>query len=379
MGEDIKVGKNVGIITFHHSYNCGSMLQAYALQTVVERLGFRTHILNFSNEGQRRLYSVLFPLNSPKNVLKDLILLPRRSRIARNFEAYELFIAKRLHVDGPVVSDPADLTDKGFDTIITGSDQVWNVTIEDGDDAYFLPWAKNVRRVAYAPSFGARNPAVFADDPRRYASYLQGFDALSIRERNGQRWIRELAGLDVPVLLDPTLLLDSTDYADIEETMPGLPEHYLFYYSPGYSRDINRLVENVAKKTGLPVVAFNAKSYYMKGMNLTSSFLLPAVESPATYLALIKNADVVFTTSFHGTIFSSVYRKPFWTVKNGGMFGDDDRVLTLVDTLGIDQRLCPIEYDDSVDYLSMPDWTVYEQRLGAERERSLEWLAAALG
>ena len=135
----------------------------------------------------------------------------------------------------------------------------------------------------------------------------------------------------------------------------------------------------MSKKYGLPVVAFNAKSFYLKGMNIVSSFSLPPEESPATYLTLIKNADVVFTTSFHGTIFSTVYRKPFWTVKNGGMFGDDDRVLTLAATLNIEDRVCPIAFDNEVDYLSSPNWGNYEKALAAERIRAYAWLARALG
>lgn len=370
--------KRVGILTFHHSYNCGSMMQAYALQTIVSRMGYRPSIINFSNEGQRRLYGTFFPVDSPKNVVKNAILLPRKARIERNNGAYERFMADHFELDGPVVSDPCMLTSDGFDAVIAGSDQVWNVTIDDGDDAYFLPWVRGARRVAYAPSFGAKNPREHSDNPQRYADYLTAFDAVSIRERNGQRWIRELAGLDVPVVLDPTLLLDACDYSALEQSVPGLPERYIFYYSPGYSTDINWLVERVSKKYGLPVVAFNAKHFYLNGMNLSSKFLLPSVESPATYLSLIKNASVVFTTSFHGTIFSTVYRKPFWTVKNGGMFGDDDRVLTLAATLGIEDRLCPIAFDDGIDYLSEPDWALFEDSLSAEREKSMAWLSSAL-
>lgn len=372
------MGKRVGIITFHRSYNCGSMMQTYALQTMVERLGHSPRIINFSNEGQKALYSALFPWNSPKNLIKNLVLLPHRAHVLRGYAEYERFISDNFKVTGAIVSDMSELTDDGLDVVIAGSDQVWNVTIEDGDDAYFLPWVSHAKKVAYAPSFGAKNPSVYADAPELYAGYLSDFDALSVRENNGCRWIRDLIGIDVPVLLDPTLLLDATDYENLEADLPALPDRYIFYYSPGYSSDINRLIEAVSKKYGIPVIAFNAKHFYVKGMNLMSSFSLPPKEGPAAYLSLIKKASVVFTTSFHGTIFSTIYRKPFWTIKNGGMFGDDDRVLTLVSSLGIDDRLCPIAFDDDLDYLSMPDWTAYEDALDKEREKSILWLSRAL-
>lgn len=377
MGEHM-MGKHVGILTFHRSHNCGSMMQAYALQTVIRDMGHNPEIINFSNEGQQRLYGAAFPSDSLKNLIKNAILLPRRGRLAQNREAYERFIADHFNLSGPVVNDPSLLSDEGFDVVVAGSDQVWNITIDDGDDAYYLPWVLHAKKVAYAPSFGAKNPERFAEDPRKYSNFLKGFDSLSVRERNGRDWIRRLAGIDVPVLLDPTLLIGRERYERLEMPLSNLPDRYLFYYSPSYSSDINSLVEEVSKKYGLPVVAFNARNFYVKGMNVTSSFSLPDVESPATYLSLIKHASVVFTTSFHGTIFSAMYRRPFWTVKNGGMFGDDDRVLTLASTLGIEDRLCPIAFDGRADYLSEPDWESIEDALLGKREESKAWLASAL-
>ena len=367
----------VGILTLHHSYNCGSMLQAFALQETLERMGHEVRVINFSNEGQARLYSVLERPTSLKRIVKDLLLAPRAGRIRRNFAAYERFMTEHLHLDGPVVRHREELDDAGYDAVIAGSDQVWNVTIDDGDDAYFLPWVTGARRVAYAPSFGARSIARFSPDPRVHAGWLKDFDALSIRERNGRRWIRELIGVDVPVLLDPTLLLDAGDYAPLEHRPPGLPGEYLFYYAPSYSRPINRFVAAIAKRHGLAVVAFNAKTFYVKGMGLTG-FVLPAVEGPAAYLALIRGAAAVVTTSFHGTVFSTIYRRPFWTVKNGGMYHDDDRVLTLLEALGLQDRLVPPSFDSGRDWLAAPDFEGPAARIAVGGRDARAFLARAL-
>ena len=85
-----------------------------------------------------------------------------------------------------------------------------------------------------------------------------------------------------------------------------------------------------------------------------TGFRLPAVESPAVYLALIRGAAAVVTTSFHGTVFSTIYRRPFWTVKNGGMYHDDDRVLTLLEALGLRDRLVPSSFERGRDWLGLP-------------------------
>ena len=354
------------------------MMQTFALQTVIKKLGHNPKILNFSNLGQQRLYRTLFPVNSIKNIVKNVILLPHKSKIDNNNRAYERFISENLIVDGKVINNMGDLSDDPFDIIVTGSDQVWNVTIEDGDLAYFLPWVKKAKKVAYAPSFGAKNPAKYAEDPRQIANLLKDIDFLSIRENNGKDWIKDLVGVDAEVVLDPTLLLVKEDYESLEANLSGMPSEYIFYYSPGFSSEINDLIEAISEKYKLPVIAFSAKSYYIKGMNFTSSFALPEYENPSVYLSLIKNASMVFTTSFHGTIFSILYGKVFWTVKNGGMFGDDDRVRTLLNMLELNDRLCAIEYDNQFDYRSEPNWDAIYSKLHDNRLHSMKWLEAAL-
>ena len=179
------------------------------------------------------------------------------------------------------------------------------------------------------------------------------------------------------LLLDPTLLLKQDDYIEIESHDLKLPPRYIFYYSPGYSRDINRLVYKISQKYDLPVIAFNTKTFYVKGMQF-SGFRLPEIENPSTYLQLIKNAEMIITTSFHGTVFSTIYRKNFWTVKNGGMFGDDDRVKTLMYLLDLEDRMIPIEFDNSFDYLKEKNYKKYEELLEKEQKRAYRYLKRML-
>ena len=189
--------------------------------------------------------------------------------------------------------------------------------------------------------------------------------------------INDLIDEKVPVLLDPTLLLDETDYLKIASPNLNLPRKYIFYYSPGYNRNINKLVKKISKKYNLPVIAFNTKSFYAKGMNF-SSFSLSEMENPATYLTLIKNATLIITTSFHGTIFSTIFRKKFWTVKNGGMFGTDDRVMTLMRNLDLKDRLVNIKFDEKFDYLKIKNYQNYEKKLKELKKISMEYLTKCL-
>lgn len=369
--------KRVGIITFHHSYNCGSMLQAFALQSVVEQLGYEAEIIDFSNAGQKQLYSVTQPNNTIKNILKNIILFPYKARIKKNFDSFEEFKNTEFHLSLESYSHMEQLTDSRYFSVVTGSDQVWNITIEDGDDAYYLPWVKKARKVAYAPSFGAKNVMKYADNPEKYKTYLSDFKALSIREVNGKRWIKDLVGKDVPVLLDPTLLLDASDYDRIADKSLNLPDKYIFFYSPSYQKNIVHLVECVSKKYHLPVIAFNTKTFYVKGMQRTG-FKLPEIENPRSYLTLIKKATLIMTTSFHGTVFPTIFRKRVWVIKNGGMFGDDDRVKTLIKELGIEDRLIPIEYKEYFNYMKMVDYSYYDKELPILQNMAIQFLKDSL-
>lgn len=369
--------EKIGIITFHNSYNCGSMLQSFALQTILKRRSICNEIIDFSNDGQRCVYSVFDQRKNIKGFLKNVIIFFYQDKIRKNFNCYEKFKTDHFDLSHKKYVSSDELTDSEYTTVITGSDQVWNITIEDGDNAYFLPWVKSAKKVAYAPSFGAKNILKYSKEPEVYRQYINDFDFLSIRENNGKAWLKELVNKDVPVVLDPTLLLTEKDYEIVVDETIKLPEKYIFYYSPGYKQNINQLVSKISKKYHLPVIAFNQKSFVTKGM-MFSKFQLPEREDPSVYLQLIKHASLVITTSFHGTIFSTIYRKKFWTIRNGGMFGDDDRVLTLMDDLNLKDRLIGIEFDNNFDYMQKKDYTDYEKRLGIRRQASEEYLDSCL-
>jgi len=370
--------KKIGLLTFHASHNCGSMLQAYALQTKLIDLGYDVEIINFSNKGQRDLYNIFYKNNNIKNILKNILIFPHLKRIKQNINNYNKFIKDNLKLSKMLYKNNRELIEENldYDIYVCGSDQIWNITICDGDEAYFLPFVKKHPKIAYAPSFGAKNIQKYTTDVQKYSNYIKDFSSLSIRENNGKKWIKNLTNIDVPVLLDPTLLIEKKEYEKIEQPIK-LPSKYIFYYAPGYMESINKFVSKVSKKYNMPVIVFNSKQYYIKGLKY-KGFILPEIENPSSYLWLIKNAQLVFTTSFHGTIFSSIYRKNFWTLKNGGMFGDDDRVKTLVEKLHIEDRLILPNFDKNFNYLEKPNYSLYENSFKHLVKSSNEYLEKAL-
>lgn len=367
----------IGIITFHNSYNCGSMLESYAMQTIIERLGLNAEIINFSNENQRRLYRVTYKNNSLKNMVKNVLILPAHKRIKCNNKKYEEFKNRYFHLTKGY-NDMQQLSDEDYSVVIAGSDQIWNITIDDADDAYFLPWVKKAKKVAYAPSFGAKKIADNTKDVQKYINFLNDFNALSIREKNGQKWIKEMINKNVPVLLDPTLLLEKEDYDKLVADDVKIENKFIFFYSPDFKSNICQYVKQIANKYHLKVITWSTKQYYAKGVK-RYGFELPPYENPAMYLYLLKNAELVMTTSYHGTIFSTLYRKKFITVKNGGMYGNDDRVITLLEQLNMMDRLIPHEFDENFDYLANVDYEKYDKNIGELKEKSIVYLEENVG
>ena len=364
----------VGIITFHNSYNCGSMLETYAMQESVRNY-FEPEIVNYSSEGQKRLYSVLRKNNSIKNIAYNILSIPAVRRIAKNNEKYREFQKKFFKLSDNVSEEK--ISDADYAAVVAGSDQIWNITIADYNDVYFLNWVKNAKKIAYSPSFGAKNPAKHSKDINQIKEYLSDFDALSIREKNGQKWLADLGFKNVPVLLDPTLLLEQKDYKPLEDNECTPKEKYIFFYSPHFDKDMCSFVKKVAKKYGYKVITWSTRAYFIKAI-WRFGFKLPKYENPSVYLSLIKNAELVFTTSYHGTIFSTIYRKKFFCLKNGGMYGDDDRVRTLLEQLNMMDRLIEYNFDDSFDYFSDVDYYKYEESIKPLKKKSQEYLEKSL-
>lgn len=371
--------KKVGILTFHASHNCGSMMQAYAMQKQMEKMGLENEIIDFQNEGQKDMYAVVHKKKNIKNFIKNSLLLFSREKIQRQWDDYEEFKNKTFKLSSEKYSNYNELlkSNDKYNIFLSGADQIWNITIKDSDDCYFLNFVDNNKtKIAYSPSFGAKNILEYSDNPAKYEKFLKSYNHISIRENNGKKWIKDLINEDVPVVLDPTLLLEKDDYECLIESS-GVKGDYIFYYAPTYSRKIDSFVKSISKKYKMPVVVWNASEYYMK-KEYINGFKLPYKINPGTYLDLIKNAKLVITTSFHGTIFSTIYRKKFFVIKNGNMYSTDDRVITLVNELAIENRLIEPNFDSNCNYFEDVDYNQYEKNLSRLQKESIDFLRGSL-
>ncbi|MEL0622236.1 polysaccharide pyruvyl transferase family protein [Marinomonas arenicola] len=372
--------KKVGLITYHASHNIGSMLQTYALQSVlIEEFDCDVEIINFSSKEQRNMYS-LFPRVTSLNVLiKNVINFFSYPLLKSRFNDFELFIERYFSLTISSYDSTSQLyeLDNKYDVLICGSDQIWNVNCTDFDEAYFLPFSSKTKKVSYAPSLGGRNILNSDVDLEKYKNYLENFNFLSVREKNGKKWLDELTGKDFEIVADPTILVNR----DVWEKIVSPREFdfdYIFFYGVPFSSETYAIVKKISKELNLPVIMLDAKSWIYKG-NFLKGIKLSKHSSPNDYLSLIKYSKLVITTSFHGSIFSTVFNKNFWAVTYKDTNPDDDRIATLLSQLKLSERLIYLEEYKKYDLLEDVDYSDFEKNINDFKDKSFKFLADSIG
>ena len=364
----------IGIITFHASNNCGSMLQAYALQNIIKKeFGFSSEIINFSNINQQDMYALFRKMDSFKDVGINIATSIFYNKFKRHYDDYKKFADEKFELSKGAYETAEELEKiyQNYDVLITGSDQVWNILCRDTDDAYYLNFAKNIKKIAYAPSFGSTNIIEVLEDTTKYKNYLLDFHALSCRENNGSKWIKELTGREAPVLLDPTLLLSAEEWDKLID-VTDKDEKYIFYYAFKYSEEVNEKVRMISNKFKMPVIIIDVKSWLKKGIKY--GFKISKNGGPLTFLKLLRNASLVLTTSFHGTVFSIIYHKKFWFIDSSMHNKNDDRAFTLLESVGLEDRMVKVNEVDDTDIMQETDYTEANKKLENLKQKSIDFL-----
>lgn len=326
----------------HKVVNFGSALQAYALQKYIEDNITKNVCLidyDYPNKEHKQFIksqqSLTFKIKMMLVQVVGSFLKNRRKRQSR----YELFYEKyfrlskeRYHSHEEICKNPPL-----YDVYITGSDQVWNVNTMNNDGAFYLDFAPNKsNKISFGASFSTSSvPDQFVNDIK---SYLSSYKMIGLREASGVEFVKTL-GLDPAIYVfntcDPTLLLDKKDYdiiaKDSSIRIDGeyILVYYLAYYNsePALSEIIQQAVEKFNCKVvlvGYRFIPYKGDIRYINGIG------------PAEFLWLYQHAKFVISCSFHGTIFSIINRKPFYTIVPPGIY--DNRSKDLLHAINMDCR-----------------------------------------
>lgn len=366
--------KRIGIITMHRINNYGSVLQAFALQYIIEKMGFDVQLIdyNYPNIFQYTR-GVALPKNDWKaKVIKSMSWLHPYNRYDYKFQDFRnrYFKLSPYYKDFDVIHQKAI----SYDLYITGSDQVWNPKFTKGDTTFLLDFAeKNANKISYASSFSCTQ--LGKEYEATYSELLAQYQAISVREWGGVELVKRLTGQQAVITVDPTLLLDDNAWKTVVSKRCRYSKNYILLYVLSYSFNpvpyIYDLALYLSRKLNLQIVVLGKHPYLSKYKNVES--ILDA--GPLEFLQLIENAVCVVTSSFHGTAFSVNYKKPVYAVVNDK--NDDDRISSFLSDLSLDESIIPMGMAlDTIplDMHSESSWNILNQK----REYSLLYLENAI-
>ncbi len=380
------------ILTHALKTNYGGLLQAFALQKVLRDMG---HDVVTASESAKRLMGISKRViyfcyhvikryifgNKAYNPFKYLFVRFNReykikSMISVNTDRFiNNHIANIDYFEGKTAPTQAMLNQ--FDALVVGSDQVWRAAYIY-TPAYFLDFTKdvNIKRIAYAASFGIDNLNEYSEEYiAKCSEGVKLFDAISVREESGVELCRKNFGVEAVHLLDPTMLLNKEDYLDvIEEEDQAERDDVLMCYVLDKSDEKRKIISLVADKLNLTPLEVMPQETLGSKTNDISRCVYPSVSK---WLAGFRDAKFVVTDSFHGTVFSIIFNKPFVVVRNSAR--GSSRFTSLLKLAGLEDRIICSVSDISDDMLESINYTTVNQRVENAKILSKEFIDKWIG
>lgn len=366
----------LAIITLPLHTNYGGLLQAYALQHVLESMGHQVVVVNIKQFS--------FGLNIPlRRIVKRL-----RSRYLEHEDCY-VFYERKMKQLAPVIRQHTDrfirtyihtrdmyaltsIRRNDFDGFVVGSDQIWRPVFFPKIGRAYLDFTAgwDVLRVAYAASFGVDDAEYSDSEIRQCREGISRFNGVSVRERSGVDLCKQYFSIEPEWVLDPTMLLERADYERIiSETKVSDSAGDFFYYILDETKDTRQFSESLAASKAMTIFRLNAFS----GNKIVplDERIQPPVES---WLRAFADAKFVVTDSFHACVFSILFHKPFYVLPNQGR--GMSRIESLLKVFGLEHRLLSqFEINDSLEAI---DWDKVDGQLELWRKKSQQFLVRSL-
>ncbi len=370
----------IGILTHPLETNYGGILQAFALQKVLRdmghdvytidrhnRLSYPSFFRHFLSFGKRNLLHYLKGKNV-STAWNPFISEKDFKYISNNTQK---FIDKNIQLTDRIDSHQLrEIDDKYlFDAYVVGSDQVW---LPQYCPDSFLSFVKrdNVKRVAYAASCGKMSFMQIEGLKQQCIELAKKFDAISAREEQLSIDAQNVLGKEVVHVLDPTMLLRKEDYLEvIEKSSSG--EKELFSYVLDKTQFKKEVVNEISTMCKCHVINGNVEEYYVKKRNLDiEKCIFPTVDN---WINGFNNAEYIITDSFHGTVFSIIFNKPFIVIgnKERGM----GRFVSLLDMFGLKDRMVYSIEEAKETILRPIDYERVNSILSERRRLSMKFLS----
>lgn len=361
----------IGILTQPLQNNYGGLLQNYALQQVLLQYG---HTPETIDHGSRKIHWFRLLLIECKCIVKRLLSLyakggkkyyrPTKEELGAIGRNTNYFVEKYIYRTKKFYSDAGlhRIIEQGkYEAYVVGSDQCWRPIYSGGflleSFLNFVENKSNIKRIAYAASFGTDEWEFNAKDTKECARLAKLFDCITVREDSGIRLCKENLGVDAEHVLDPTMLLSKEDYISlVEKEHEPQSDGDLFYYilDPTEQKSIfiNKVCDvlNMKSFTVFPRLQLrNSTKNEVK--NNIEAYVYPSVTK---WLRAFVDAKMVVVDSFHGAVFSIIFNKPFWVIPNKER--GNARFSSLLKMFDLENRLINDTSIEGVDFAIPIDW-----------------------
>ncbi len=394
--------KKISLVTCYFQKNYGSQLQAYATQMAFDKLGLENETIMIDgllpeiNKAKYRYFlSKIFDINTIKDkmaTVRKVIAKKNNPEYARNlnirYGMFEDFANTKFRLSEKYNSK----TELGtainkYNAVVVGSDQLW-LPSNISADYYTLNWVpENVCKIALSTSFG------ISVLPKKYGEiagrFLNRIDYVSVRETSGQKLVKQWANRDVPVVCDPTIMFQADEWvkalgADGDGKRFADGQKYVFVYFLGNNPWERELVKKVRQKTGLKIVQIAHSDEYVKS-DVGFADYTPYNVGPKEFEELIRDAEYVFTDSFHCSVFSMLNGKKFFTFPryaDDGPASTNGRLYSLLSLVHQEQRMVKKtdaeKFDVEARLAEDVDYSVVHGELDNLRQFTWNWLQNAL-
>lgn len=372
--------KRVGIITLNGYSNYGNRLQNYALQNFIEMNGFECETIidktiidksylmqskksKFEKLLEKDFKQIYLALNNRINRKKIQLIHLKREEIFKEFSKKYINETNFFIESGKIENKLEDR----YDFFVSGSDQIWNPFSDFVSEISFLTFAKRHKRISYAPSFGVYE--IPKEERENYKKWLSEMNYISVREDAGAEIVKKLIGKEVPVVVDPTMILTKEQWLTIAKESKAKPQkkYLLTYLLGGGTKEYKQKIMKIAKKHDLDIVNLgdikNLEHY---------------ITGPSEFIDYINDASIFFTDSFHGCVFSMLLDTPFIVCTRVGQDSKtsmESRIDTLLNKFELQNR----RYSNlaSINIFEC-DYTKSNELLEIERKKAWDYLSNAL-
>lgn len=387
------MSKKVGIVSCYFKNNYGSMLQAFATQKILDNNNIPNETIDIDGnidfkKGKRKYYiTQIFNFNFIKSKLGMIKMkfdtklnktLGRNVSI-RNKKYKEFRKEFNLSRSSNTYSDLTRLAEERYSDIILGSDQLW-LPVNVVADYYTLNWVpESINKISYSTSFGVSTvPNKYVD---LYNKFLKRINYLSVREDTGVKLIKDISGIDARLVCDPTILLTKKEWDEVATSESKINEKYILCYFLGKNIEHRKFAERLREKTGYKIVSLNHADEYVKYSDKFADYT-PYDIGPREWINLVKNAEIVCTDSFHGTVFSLIYNKLFFNFRrysSKSKSSTNSRLDSLLKIVGVSNERILTGSEDVEKVLEYKiDFDKVNSNLDNYRKESKEWLLNAI-